>query len=141
MAKKVTISLDDIRNSACAHLNQHLFAESVQKKPESGKKRSKYGNNRTAVDGIVFDSAREANRYKELKILLKAGMIGMLERQVPFELNECGTHSLKYVADFVYTDALTGQKVVEDVKGHRTREYLKKRRLIFKIHKIKIKEV
>ena len=88
----------------------------------------------------MFDSIKEANRYKELLILLKAGEIGHLELQVPFELNEGGTHSYKYVADFVYLDARTGQKIVEDTKGHRTREYLKKRRLMKKVHGINILE-
>lgn len=130
-----TISLDDIRNSPCAHLNGHLF------KPEEKRpKRSKYGNKKTEVDGIVFDSAREANRYKELKILLKAGVIGMLERQVPFELNPGGQFSLRYIADFVYVDMVTGEKIVEDSKGFRTRDYKRKKRLMKKIHGISIKE-
>lgn len=110
---------------------------------EIAKKRqkvSKYRNKKTEVDGIVFDSAKEATRYKELLLLLKAGGIGHLELQVPFELNERGSHSLKYVADFVYIDAKTGQKIVEGTKGHRTREYLKKRRLMKQINGISIFE-
>lgn len=108
----------------------------------SGKraKASKYRNRKTEVDGIVFDSAKEAKRYKELLLLLKSGEIGHLERQVPFELNEGGTYSYKYVADFVYIDARTGQKIVEDTKGCRTREYLKKRRLMKKVCGVDILE-
>lgn len=111
--------------------------------PKNIPKRNKYGNKKTVVNGIEFDSSKEANRYKELLLLLKAGLIGLLELQQPFELNEGGTHSLKYYADFVYIDALTGQKVVEDVKsaGTITQVYKKKRRLMWQIHKIKIKEV
>lgn len=105
------------------------------------KKQLKYRNKKTEVDGITFDSAKEANRYKELKLLLKAGEIGLLELQVPFELNPGGTHSLKYVADFVYVISKTGERIVEDVKGMRTREYKKKRRLMLKVHGIKINEV
>ena len=108
---------------------------------EQSKKRSKYGNNKKEVDGIVFDSEKEAKRYGELKLMLKAGIIGLLELQVPYELNPGGTHSLKYIADFVYIIHATGEKVVEDAKGHRTREYLKKRRLMKKVHNITIKEV
>jgi hypothetical protein len=104
-------------------------------------KRSKYGNRKHEVDGITFDSEKEAHRYGELKLMLKAGIIGLLELQVPFELNTGGTHSLKYIADFVYIIAATGEKVVEDAKGHRTREYLKKRRLMKKVHNITIKEI
>lgn len=105
------------------------------------KKKSKYGNEKHVIDDIEFDSKKEAARYGELKLMLKAGIIGLLELQVPFELNQGGTHSLKYIADFVYTIMATGERVVEDAKGHRTREYIKKRRLMLKVHNIKIKEV
>jgi hypothetical protein len=111
----------------------------VEQKKE--KRKSKYGNNKAVVDNIKFDSKREANRYGELKIMLKAGIIGLLDLQVPFELNPGGSHSLKYIADFVYIIRATGEKVVEDAKGHRTREYIKKRRLMKKVHSIIIKEV
>lgn len=36
---------------------------------------SKMGNIQTVVDGIKFDSRREARRYAELKLLLRAGII------------------------------------------------------------------
>jgi hypothetical protein len=104
------------------------------------KKNSKYGNEKTEVGGILFDSKREAKRYKELLILLKAGVIGLLERQISYELNEGGTHSLKYIADFRYILCDTGETVVEDAKGYKTREYLKKKRLMKKLG-ITIKEV
>jgi hypothetical protein len=109
--------------------------------PESEKKRSKYGASKKEADGIVFDSVKEAKRYQELKLLQKAGFIGLLELQVPFELNDGGTHSLRYIADFVYVISQTGEKVVEDAKGFRTKEYRKKRRLMKTVHGITIKEV
>lgn len=128
--------LETIKRSPCAHLNQHLFTDTGKKV----KKRSKYNNKKHIVDDIEFDSVKEAKRYSELKLLLKAGMIGLLELQVPFELNEGGSHSLKYIADFVYLDAKTGEKIVEDCKGFKTKEYLKKRRLMKKVYGITIKE-
>jgi hypothetical protein len=134
-------SMEDIRNSACAKLNQHLFPDSGNIPTKSGIKKPKYRNKKTEVDGIVFDSAKEAKRYQELKILLKAGEIGFLELQVPFELNQGGTHSMKYVADFVYIDAKSGTKIVEDVKGYRTKEYRKKKKLMKNLHRIIIKEI
>jgi hypothetical protein len=103
-------------------------------------KKSKFGNKKTTVGEISFDSEREAKRYKELLLLLKAGEIGLLELQVPFELNTGGTHSLKYVADFVYVISKTGEKVVEDSKGFKTVVYRKKCKLMKKIYNIKIKE-
>lgn len=125
-------TIQDIQKSKVAHLNSHL-TEPVRKK-------SKYGNNKKEVDGIVFHSEKEANYYKNtLKPLLKAGEIGLLEFQVPFELNEDGKFSYKYFADFTYYDK-TGERKVIDVKGFRTREYKKKRRLMLKVHGITIIE-
>lgn len=131
------ITLNDIKNSACAKRNPHLFTE-----PE--KKKSKYGNKKTEVDGIKFDSKKEAKRYGELMILLKAGEIGLLERQVVFELKIGEKRVCKYIADFVYTDQKTGERIVEDVKSEATRKlrlYRLKKKLMQEIIGIKIKEV
>lgn len=127
-------TIETILSSPVGILNQHL------KIVPAKKRKSKFGNNKKEIDGILFDSEREAKRYGELKLLRKAGEIGLIELQVPFELNEGGSHSLKYIADFVYYNAKTGEKIVEDCKGFRTVVYKKKRKLMFKIHGIKIKE-
>jgi len=113
----------------------------TDKKPEQAipAKHSKYGNKKSIVDGIIFHSKREAKRWVKLKLMVKAGEIGFLERQVPYELNEGGTHSLKYYADFRYVTK-AGELVVEDAKGAKTKVYLKKRRLMKKIYGIIIKE-
>lgn len=137
MKKKAAFSIEDLRNSAVAGINPHLF----QAEPKKDKKRSKYNASITEVDGIKFDSKKEATRYRELQLLLKAGEIGLLQLQVPFELNEGGSHSLKYVADFVYIRTKTGEKVIEDAKGYRTEIYRKKKRLMKKVHDIEIREV
>ena len=108
---------------------------------------SKYGNVKTEIDGIVFDSIKEAFRWKELTLLQRAGMISNLERQVRFTL----TPTMKdengkvierpsfYVADFVYTE--TGKTVVEDTKGMKTPVYILKRKMMLSIYGIRIKEV
>lgn len=108
--------------------------------PEAPKKKHKYGANPCEVDGIKFPSTKEANRYKQLLFALKHGKIGQLQRQVPYELNPGGSYSYKYIADFVYIFAESGQTIVEDAKGHRTAEYKRKRRLMKKIHGITIFE-
>lgn len=54
-------------------------------KPKYSKK-SKYGSRKVTVDGITFDSVREYNRYKELKLLERAGKITNLKRQVKYLL-------------------------------------------------------
>lgn len=137
MKQKAAFSIEDLRKTAVAGINPHLFADPPPKDP----KRNKFNASKTEIDGIVFDSKKEAKRYKELQLLLKAGVIGLLQLQVPYELNEGGSHSLKYVADFVYIRTDTGEKVVEDTKGFRTTIYKKKRKLMKKIHGIEIREL
>lgn len=129
---------EQLKASAVAEINREVIKELQQ---PGKKKRSKYGNSKTEVDGEIFDSAKEADRYKDLVLLRKAGVIGLLRRQVEYELNPGGTHSLKYLADFVYVIRITGVTVVEDVKGYRTREYLRKKRLMKKVHNIEIQEI
>ena len=93
----------------------------LQAKP----KRPKYGNRKTAHAGRVFDSQREANRFAELDLMLRAGEIVCLALQVPFQLSP----TVRYVADFVYRTR-AGIWVVEDAKGARTKEYSVKKRLM-----------
>lgn len=126
---------------------------------------AKYGNRKTTVNGIRFDSLHEAERYSQLLLLLRAGKISDLELQKEYELipaqwedvptggvytrgarkgeprtrKVCLEKAVKYVADFVYTE--NGNTVVEDAKGVRTKEYTIKRKLMLYIHKIRISEV
>jgi len=104
---------------------------------------SKYRNRKVTIDGIVFDSEKEGQRYQELKLLQRAGKIRDLRLQVEFELipKQAGERACKYKADFVYHLASTGEMVVEDVKGKRTRDYIIKRKLMLWRHGIKIVEV
>ena len=110
---------------------------------------SKYKNKKTEVDGILFDSKREAKRYAELAKMEAAGEIEELRLQVPFELlpaqkNKDGKtveRACKYRADFVYLDTTTGEVVVEDVKGKRTPEYIIKRKLMLYRYNIRVKEL
>lgn len=109
---------------------------------------SKYKNRKTTVDGIVFDSKKEAARYQDLRLLERAGEIQDLRCQVPFELvpaqrdakGKLVERPVKYLADFVYQDCATGERVVEDVKGYRTDVYKIKRRLMNHLYGIDIKE-
>ena len=110
----------------------------------------KYGNHKTvSFDGKNIDSKREDRRWFELNMLLRSGSIKDLRRQVPFELipaqrDNAGKvieRAVKYIADFVYFDISTGETVVEDAKGFKTRDYIIKRKLMLKVHGIRIKEV
>ena len=102
---------------------------------------SKYGNQKTAIDGITFDSKREANRYCELRLLEKAGQIKHLGLQKRFEIVPKTKYgkALHYVADFVYQEC--GKMVVEDAKGVRTQVYCLKKRLMAELYNIEIREV
>lgn len=108
--------------------------------------KSKYGNRKVALDGMKFDSAHEANRYQQLKLLERAGRIANLRSQVPFELipaqrvdGKVVERNVKYIADFTYTK--DGRLIVEDAKGFRTAEYKLKRKLMLYFHGIRIQEV
>lgn len=104
------------------------------------KKRSpKYRNKKDVVDGIRFDSKKEANRYKDLKLLEKAGKIKNLQVHVAFPLTAYGEYICGYVADFVYQEE-NGQEVVEDTKGVRTKEYRIKAKLFYACYGKKILE-
>lgn len=102
---------------------------------------SKFKANKTILDGIQFDSKREAKRYSELKLLERAGVIQNLRLQVKFELipKQQGERACTYIADFVYEE--NGQTVVEDAKGMKTKDYIIKRKLMLWIHGIKIREI
>lgn len=120
----------------------------------------KYSNQKTMIDGIEFDSKKEADRYCELLFLQRAGLISNLELQKTFELipaqyeyferygkkgqrlkdgKKCLENSVTYIADFVYTE--NGKTVVEDTKGMKTKEYIIKRKLMLYVHGIRIKEI
>lgn len=107
---------------------------------------SKYHARKTTVDGITFDSRREADRYLVLKGLEEDGAIENLRRQVRYELVPAfdvdGRHyrPVFYVADFVYIDGETGKEVVEDVKGMRTDVYRLKSKLFARRYGMSIKE-
>lgn len=101
---------------------------------------SKYNAKKTVVDGIEFDSIREADRYCELKLLEKAKEIRNLELQPRFLLQDKfkdkqgNTHrKVEYVADFMYIDKC-GKTIVEDVKGVLTDVYKLKKKLFLKIY-------
>lgn len=109
--------------------------------------KNKYHNKRIVVNGIEFDSKREAQRYATLMLLQRAGQITDLQRQVPFELipkqtDEDGNlleRKCTYIADFVYYE--DGRLVVEDAKGVKTPEYRIKKKLMLLRHGVIVKEV
>lgn len=106
---------------------------------------TKYHAKKVTVDGITFDSKKEARRWSELKLMESAGIITDLQRQVTFQLlpsqkGEGRTERpVKYVADYVYQE--NGKTVVEDTKGMKTKDYILKRKMMLFVHGITVKEV
>ncbi|AKG94553.1 hypothetical protein Shpa_42 [Paracoccus phage Shpa] len=98
----------------------------------------KFGNVPQEVDGIKFDSMKEAARWGALKLLENAGLIRDLKRQVRFPLEgrdgpirfKPSNRPAVYVADFTYFDVPKGVQIIEDAKGYRTPEYKLKRAIL-----------
>lgn len=124
-----------------------------------GRSKNKYNAKSVEYDGLKFDSQKEALRYKELDYLLSEGIITDLKRQVKYLLipaqREPATvgkrggikqgklleHECSYIADFVYTVVESGETIVEDTKGMRTKDYVIKRKLMLFVYGIRIKEI
>lgn len=84
---------------------------------------NKYHNQKTTVGDMVFDSKKEANRFQELRLLERSGVISDLKMQVRFLIcpKEGGNKRARYyVADFVYKEG--GKAIIEDVKSEITRK-------------------
>lgn len=94
--------------------------------------RRKFGNRKTEIGGITFDSALEAKKWQELQLMERAGLISDLQRQVRFDLIVNDLKVCGYIADFVYTE--NGKTVVFDAKGMILREFKLKARLFKAIH-------
>jgi hypothetical protein len=112
---------------------------------------NKYHAQVCTVDGIRFDSRKEARRYEELMILVAAGEILWLELQPEFAVTVkelwrdpgalvvCG----RFRADFRYVETRTGEVVIEDTKSGptKTTAYRLRKRLVEAIHGVTIREV
>ena len=117
-------------------------------KPE--KKAAKYQNQKAERGGIHFDSQKEARRYDELLLMLRAGEIRDLRLQPQFTIQESyvtetgeRVRAIRYTADFSYIREVSGEKIVEDVKSGptRTKEYLRNRKFMRSMYGIDVREV
>lgn len=121
-------------------LNPGLEPKTLRVQGETGEK---FGNRRTVVDGIMFQSGKEAKRYRELKQNQAAGAISNLRWQVNYSLDVNRRRITTYRADFVYTE--NGREVVEDVKGMRSGVaydlFSIKKRLMRAIYGIEVVEI
>lgn len=103
--------------------------------------RSKYGNRKTEVDGFIFDSKKEAQRYQQLKLMEAAGEIVDIRMQVKYHCTVNGKKVCTYIADFEYTTTKDLKVHTEDVKGYKTKEYKLKKKLVEALFNIEIEEV
>ena len=122
-----------------ARWTEEQYQQFVKKKkglpvePQSQRK-SKYNNQKTMVDGIEFDSKKEADYYIHLKLLKKAGEIkdiGLQQRfvlQPGFKKNGVKYQPITYIADFVITNN-DGTTEVVDIKGVETQVFKIKKKL------------
>ena len=108
---------------------------------------SKFGNKKVLLDGIWFDSKKEAKRYQDLVLMQKAKLIRNLMTQQVFVLapsvviQDRKRPPLRYKADFTYfDDTKGGEFVVEDTKGVKTEGYIIKRHLMKAVHGIEVLE-
>lgn len=104
---------------------------------------SKYKSVKEVVDGITFDSRKEASRYRQLRLLEKAKAIQDLQIQVKFPLIKKSKYGreIVYKADFVYYE--DGHMIVEDTKSAITKKnpvYRLKKRLMAEIYGIVLRE-
>ena len=113
--------------------------------------RSKYHSKKVTVEGITFDSKKEAARFIKLRTMERDGLIKNLDLQVKFELipsqrigGKVVERACAYVADFVYED-MDGTRHVEDVKGYRGgvaySVFTIKRKLMLYVHGIMVEEI
>ena len=106
---------------------------------------NKFGAQPKEVDGIVFQSTKEADRYTELQNRVMAGEISDLKWQVSFRLYHAEKYLTTYIADFTYQE--NGELVVEDCKGFKDRRspvyrlFLLKKRLMQVFLGIDVQEV
>jgi hypothetical protein len=99
-----------------------------------GQREHKYHAKGCKVDGISFPSRKEANRYGELKILERGGVIKNLDvdahAPIILELQVNGIHVTNYRPDFKYWHVEHGRMIYEDVKGFATDVYRLKKKLV-----------
>lgn len=97
--------------------------------------KNKFNAKSKVIDGHKFPSLKEAKRYKELKLLEKAGNIKNLELQPKFEIIPKQKYRGKtlrkaeYTPDFKYYDVDNNEWVIEEVKGMPTVDYVLRKKL------------
>lgn len=103
-------------------------------KNQSKPRKHKYNAKKTVVDGITFDSQKEANYYSDLKLLKRSGEIKGFDLQPEFLIHDGyikdgkKVRAIKYIADFkvFHND---GSVEIVDVKGYETKTFKMKKKM------------
>lgn len=101
-------------------------------------KPNKYGAKRVQVDGIWFDSKREAARYNELKLMRDAGLIAKLTVHPRYVIQYRDRKICEVELDFYYYDDRDRTLHYEDVKGKDNPLSALKRKLVEAFYGIKV---
>lgn len=127
---------------------RELYARQALPEEQAKQRTAKYRNAPAERVGIKFDSQKEARRYDELMVMLRAEIITDLRLQPQFTLQESyitengqRIRAIRYTADFSYR--FGGKLVVEDVKSTatRTKEYMRNKKMMRSKYGIDIQEV
>lgn len=92
--------------------------------------KSKYNNIKTLYNGVLYDSKKEAERARDLDLLVSAGRVTNLQRQIRIPLMVNNVKIGSYVADFCYKDNYLGKDIIEDVKGVQTAVFKLKKKIL-----------
>jgi hypothetical protein len=133
----------------------------MAKRRISRQKGAKYNNTKVEFDGLKFDSKKEMLRYMALKDAESKGIISDLQTQVKYELIPAVTEeyvehlktkdriktrtvqlAITYKCDFAYIK--DNQLVIEDVKASPKmlpKEYILKKKMLFALKGLRIKEI
>lgn len=112
------------------HLREFLRGGKAQQ-------RSKYGNEKVCLDGLVFDSKKESAKYSELVLLQRAGIVADFRHHPQAFLLQKGfrdpqtrrwVRPITYTPDF-WVKYVDGREVWIDTKGYRTDVYRLKLKL------------
>ncbi|MDX0548552.1 DUF1064 domain-containing protein [Sinorhizobium medicae] len=124
-------------------MNERMTAEEFRaiREADLTERPSKYRNKKTTVDGVKFDSKREAEFYSSLKQLERAGQVYEVELQKPYALTVNGQLVCTYKADFAFYDAIQKRNRVVDIKGVATSDFNIKRKLMRAIYGIDVEVI
>lgn len=125
MAARVSPSM--LGEGAQRQIAATLYADGVR----SEMRRNKFNAQACEMDGVRFGSKAERDRYAELLVEQRAGLISNLEPHPVYRLVVNGTDIGRYTADSRYFR--DGKRVVEEVKSAATKrraDYVLRRKLV-----------